>query len=62
MNKVLVNDKVDVVLHPDLFAFNNAIQQAIVDEAANQLGYPVTWDDIEDYNINLEVELSLFAK
>ena len=54
-------DKIDVVLHPTIQMFNHTIQSHILMEASNQLGRKVIWDDIEDYNINLEVELSLFA-
>lgn len=62
MTKIYIPEKVDVVLHPALFALNDTIKQAILGEASNQLNRPVIWDDIEDYNINLEVELSLFAQ
>lgn len=58
---VYTSDKVDVVLHPDLFGLNDTVKQAIIDEASHQLDRPVTWDDIEDYEVTLTVELSLFA-
>lgn len=52
-------DKVNVVLHPALFGLNDIVKRAILDEASHQLERTVTWDDIEDYKVTLEVELSL---
>ena len=57
---VQIAEKIDVVLHPSLFGLSDTIKQAILDEASRQLEHLVTWDDIEDYHINLEAELSLF--
>ena len=61
MMGVYTSDKVDVVLHPALFSQNDTIKAAILEEASSQLSRKITWDDVESYEVTLEVELSLFA-
>jgi len=57
---VVSPEKLEVILHPNLFSLNDGIKQAILDEASQQLDKPVRWEDIEDCQITLEVDLSLF--
>ena len=55
-----IGDKVDVVLNLALFALDAMSKQAILDGASHQLHRTITWEDIEDWNITLKAELSLY--
>ena len=55
-------DKITLNLSMALFALDKQTKEAILGHASGELHRDITWDDIEDYDLTLVVELSLFEK